>query len=154
MTRPRILCPLAPAETNDHPVIMDMLRCYGHATFTGLTSQDDSGAQDYLEGFKGFHRHVPPPTGSSAHPPLPPAATTPPEAPPLENQPEPSRCGCQAVGSRRMGRDDQFPLARRTLTATLPESQRAADVLAGSFSLHFWQLSLFSGSRLASRRLE
>ena len=72
VTLPRFICPLAPAETNDHPIIMDMLHCHGHATFTGLTSQDHSGAQDYLEGFKGSHRHAPPPTGSSAHPCYPP----------------------------------------------------------------------------------
>lgn len=115
MTLPRFLCPPAPAETNDHPVIMDMLHCHGHATFTGLTSQDHSGAH-YLEGFKGSHRHVPPPTRSpTPSPPLP--------QPLLKLHPLRTRLSPREVDARLWAAGGweemtSFLLARRTLTAT------------------------------------
>ena len=116
MTLPRFLCPPAPAETNDHPIIMDMLRCHGHATFTGLSSQDHSGARDYLDGFKGSHRHVPTPTGlPTPYPPLP--------QPLLKLHPLRPSLSPREVDARLWaagGREEMtsFLLARRTLTAT------------------------------------
>ena len=59
-------------------------------------------------------------------------------------------CGQQEYGKRWL----VSLSTKHSHSHTLPESQRAADVLTSSFSLHLRRLSLFSGSRLASRRLD